>query len=564
MKKRSDHVSKHEARKPKPAASPAPRVKPKQGGEGSLFDPVLIIRLVAATVIFAVALIVKLTGFVYVLLLALATIVAGYDLVLAGLQAVEEKDYFATPLVVVLIAAVSYIINFASEGTALVILYQIGLLLIAYADDRTRKSAMELLRYQDEETVSRVSDIIREKKNGSTEIESVMRTSSGSILKLAMVFGVLYAVFMPLISGISYTVSIHRALTILLIATPMSVVAAMPLTAVVGLCYSAQQGVVYNSAKAMEEAGQSNIAIFDKAGIFSNAEPQVLSVQSEVIDQGTFMDFAAHAVYYSEQPLAKAIGAIYTQEYKLNVISEFTDLPGVGVKLRIGEVTVVLATGDYFAERGVYIPNSQEENGMVFYMTVSDRYVGKIVLSDELNPETADLEPAMKEVGLRRCILLTEDGKGESQRVAEELGFTEFYGECDTARKLNIVSELSKSSQNHILYIYSSGIESHSAANVDMRVSRKAKYADAIALPQYAVNIPFSLQVCHRMREIAIENAVFAFVIKAILIFLSMIGYCNIWFAIFIDMVAAVATILNSIRVTNESLAASLKYKTGR
>ena len=96
-----------------------------------------------------------------------------------------------------------------------------------------------------------------------------------------------------------------------------------------------------------------------------------------------------------------------------------------------------------------------------------------------------------------------------------------------------------------------------------MRVSRKAKYADAIALPQYAVNIPFSLQVCHRIREISIENAVFAFVMKAILIFLSMIGYCNIWFAIFIDMVAAVATILNSICVTNESLAASLKYKTG-
>lgn len=564
MKKKSDHVSKHEARKSKPAADPAPRVKPKQGREGSLFDPVLIIRLVAATVIFAVALVVKLTGFVYVLLLALSAVVAGYDLVLAGLQAVEERDYFATPLVVVLITAISFVINFASEGTALVILYQIGLLLIAYADDRTRKSAMELLRYQDEETVSRVSEIIKERKSGTMEIESVMRTSAGSVLKLAMVFGVLYAVFMPLISGISYIVSIHRALTILLIATPMSVVAAMPLTGIVGLCYSAQQGVIYNSAGAMEEAGQANIAIFDKAGIFSEANPRVISIQSEVIDQDTFMDFAAHAVYYSEQPLAKAIGAVYNQEYKLNVISEFTDIPGCGVKLRIGEVTVILATADFFAERGVYIPNSQEERGQVFYMTVSDRYVGKIVLSDELNAEAVDLAPAMKEVGLRRCILLTEDGRGESQRAAEELGFTEFYGECDTARKLDIVSELSKSSQNHILYIYSSGIESHSAAAVDMRVSRKAKYADAIALPQYTVNIPFSLQVCHRMREVAIENAVFAFVIKAILIFLSIIGYCNIWFAIFIDMVAAVATILNSIRVTNESLAASLKYKTGR
>ena len=64
--------------------------------------------------------------------------------------------------------------------------------------------------------------------------------------------------------------------------------------------------------------------------------------------------------------------------------------------------------------------------------------------------------------------------------------------------------------------------------------------------------------------EVIAENAVFAFVVKAILIFLSIIGYCNIWFAIFIDMVAAVATILNSIRVTSDSLMKTLMYKTGR
>ena len=46
--------------------------------------------------------------------------------------------------------------------------------------------------------------------------------------------------------------------------------------------------------------------------------------------------------------------------------------------------------------------------------------------------------------------------------------------------------------------------------------------------------------------------------------FLSIVGYCNLWFAIFIDMIAAVAGILNAIRVTNESLVASIRYQTGR
>ena len=60
------------------------------------------------------------------------------------------------------------------------------------------------------------------------------------------------------------------------------------------------------------------------------------------------------------------------------------------------------------------------------------------------------------------------------------------------------------------------------------------------------------------------KNALFVFIVKAILIFLSIIGYCNLWLAVFIDFVAAVASVLNTIRVTSESLRSSLRYKMGK
>lgn len=534
------------------------------GREALAPDMLLFIRLVAATVIFAVSLIVKMPAFASILLLVLSAAVAGYDICLQAVNSVENGDYFATPLVVVFIAAISYVIGFASEGAALILLYQIGLRLIAYAAERTRKSAIELLRYQDEETVDKIKALLCEEQAGYMEIESTMRYSSGSILKIAMIFAVVYAITLPLFTSFSYTVSIHRALTIILIATPMSVVAAMPSTGIVGLCYSAQQGVLFNKAATMEATGKVNIAIFDKAGIFSEACPRVLSVQSDVLDSTTFMNFAAHAVYYSEQPIARAIAAVNDQEYRLDIISDFVDIPGRGVDVKIGGAQLTLATSELFASRGVYVPQSGESEGRAYYMTVSDRYVGKLVLSSDVNDEAAELAEDMKELGVKRCILLTEEGNDESQQLAEVLGFNEVYGQCDTEKKLRLVSDLSEGSKNRILFVYSSGIESHSSAAVDMRVSLKAKYADATVLPDFVANIPFSMQVCRRMREIAVENAVFAFVIKAILIFLSIVGFCNVWFAIFIDMAAALATILNSIRVTNESLLRSFQYKRGK
>lgn len=549
MSKKPDHA-KHSAGGP--------------GREALAPDTLLFIRLVAATVIFAVSLIVKMPAFASILLLILSAAVAGYDICLQAVNSVENGDYFATPLVVVFIAAISYVIGFAPEGAALILLYQIGLRLIAYAAERTRKSAIELLRYQDEETVDKIKALLREEQSGYMEIESTMRYSSGSILKIAMIFAVVYAIALPLFTSFSYTVSIHRALTIILIATPMSVVAAMPSTGIVGLCYSAQQGVLFNKAATMEATGQANIAVFDKAGIFSEACPRVLSVQSDVLDSATFMNFAAHAVYYSEQPIAKAIAAANDQEYRLDIISDFVDIPGRGVDVKIGGAQLTLATSELFASRGVYVPQNGESEGRAYYMTVSDRYVGKIVLSSDVNDEAAELAEDMKELGVKRCILLTEDGNDESQQLAEALGFNEVYGQCNTEKKLRLISDLSEGAKNRILFVYSSGIEAHSSAAIDMRVSPKAKYADVTVLPDFVANIPFSIQVCRRMREVAVENAVFAFIIKAILIFLSIVGFCNVWFAIFIDMAAALATILNSIRVTNESLLRSFRYKRGK
>lgn len=526
--------------------------------EGQL-DSILIIRLVIACVIFAVAVIVKMPVVVRTILLILSAIVAGYDIVLDAVNAVEGKDYFATPLIVIVVAVLAFVIGFGAEAAVMILLYQIGLLLIAYVDDRTRKSAMELLRYQDEDTVSRYRELLKLKETGSMEIESTMRRSAGSVLKIAMIFAVVYAVVLPF-TGQTFRVSIHRALMILIICTPMSIVAAMKLTGIVGLCFNAQQGVLFRDARSMEEVTRTSVAVFDKAGIFTEDAPKLLAIKSDLLDRTTFMNFAAHAVYYSDQPLAKAISDAYGQEYRQDVISDFVDIPGSGVELKIAGNPVILATADWLISKGIRVPQEEDE-GQVFHMVIAGRYVGKLVISANVNDDAAELAQNMRDVGIRRCVLLTEDSPETSQRLAESLKFNEVFGGCDTAKKLQLIGDMSQGSDEQLMYVYSKGIESHSAAKLDVRVSKKAKYADVVVQPELVNNLPFAVQICNRTREVATENAVFAFVIKAILIFLSITGYCNLWFAIFIDFVAALATMLNSIRVTSESLFASFRRK---
>lgn len=531
---------------------------------GSL-DGIIVIRLILASLIFAVSLIIAMPAFLRILLLILSVAVSGYDVVLSVVDSVESRDYFATPIIIVFVTVISFFIGFGLEGAALMMFYQIGLMLIAYADERTRKSAKELLRYQKEETIETVSGLMEEEGAGTLAMESAAGSAASFILKIAIGIAVLYALLVPLIANLSFAVSIHRALTMIVIATPLSVVVAMPLTGVIGMCYGAQYGVIFKNAATMETAADVKLAIFDKPGVFADDCPHIVSIQSDVLDTNTFMSFAAHAVYYSEQPIAKAIAQVNTQEYHLELISDFLDIPGCGVDLKINGAHVTLATRELFASRGEAVPyETGHDNYQMFYMMVSDKYVGKIAVSNDIYDEATGLVPEMKAIGVEKCVLLTEDGKEESESAATELEFDEVFGECDTAKKLKLISGLKASSDTPMLYVYANGIDAHSEADIDIRVNNKGKFADILVLPEYIGNLPAAVKLCHRMREVATENAIFAFLIKALLIFLSLTGYCNIWFAIFVDMAAALATILNSIRVTSDSLIDTLRYKAGK
>lgn len=558
------------ARKSRPAPAPKAPKEPKAVKSSAPKSPaasnttVLIGRLALATVLFVVSLIVKMPVAVKIIVLVLAAAAAGYDLVLDAVENVTGGNYFATSVIISFVALVSFIIGFAVEGVALIILYQIGGLLIKYAGERTKKTAEDIMKRRTEDAADAVRIQIAGGDTAPKSIEKLMLDSSSLVLKGAMVLALVYAIVLPLTTSYSFIVSIHRAITILIISTPVSVVAAMPFTGMIGLAYSAQQGVIFNSVDAMETAERLNVAVFDKAGIFTDGSPRVLDIESDVLDKHNMISFGSHAAYYSEQPAARAIAALNDQEFRTDIISDFEETPGSGIDVNIGGAHVSLGTAEFLAGRGVYVPQSEGDAGKPYYMSIADRYVGRFVVSDNINEDAADLASDIKAVGIRRCVLLTEDSESAGQHFAEELDFDEAFCQCSPDRKLRYIEDLSQAGKNRVAYIYSNGFEGHSAANLDMRVAKKAKYADAVVLPESVENIPFSFQVAKRMKEVAIENAVFAFVVKAILIFLSIIGYCNVWFAVFIDIVAILATMLNAVRVTNESLITTYKARTGK
>ncbi len=524
----------------------------------------LVIRLVVASVIFAVALILTLPAFVRIILLVLSAVLAGYDIIRKAVDAILNGDYFAAPVLLLLISVIAFFIGFATEGAALILLYQIGLLLLNFTKEHTKRAALDLVQDRDEDVIAHMREVADDEESCSMAIENVMRTSAGTILRLAMLIAVVYAIALPLFTSFGFLISIHRALVILLLATPMSIIASIPVAGLVGLCSSASRSLVFNNAYSLEAMADATVAVIDKNGVFTDECPRVISMYSEVLDQETFLNFLAHAVYYSEQPVANAISAVYDRDYRLDVIKDFREIPGYGVELSIDGIPVTFATAEYLRGKGMDIEDEDSTAGQTFYMVVAGRKMGRVVISSDVNQNLEDFVPELKAAGIGRCILLCEDGKEAGQAFAEAMNFSEMYAQCSPRKKLEIVDETTRKTKGAVLFLYSLGMEQHSSAAVDIRVSKRAKYADAVVSANELDSLPIVKQVSKRVREICIENALFAFIVKAVLIFLSIIGYCNLWLAVVLDFATAIATVLNTIRITGPSLRANLRYKFGK
>lgn len=516
---------------------------------------VFIIRLVIASVIFAVAAVVSMPAIIKIILLAISALAAGYDIVLDAVNSVEKGGYFENPVVVVFVAVIAFAIGFAIEGAAMIILCQVSSVLKDYVRERTLQSAEDLLRYRDSEEIDRTVETANKPGAGELQTGEAIGSAASFVLKIAIGFAVLFAIAAPLFTNMTYRESIHRALSMILVSTPTSVILSMPLVGLVGIFSASRFGTLFNKASSIEKLSDIKTVIVDKAGVLAEESPRLLSVQSDVLDTDTFMTFAAHAVYYSEQPIAKTLSTATDGEYKLDVISNFSDIPGYGVEVDIGRAHVTLATKELYISRGEAVPYENEApNSQAYYMMVSDRYVGKIVISNSAIESSENIVSDLKSSGVEKCILLSEDGSEDIAEFAARLGFDDAFGELDVEKKLSIIENICEKDAAGDMYVYSNGIESHSKADIDVRVSKAGKYADALVNPNSIALMPSVFGIAQRIRSVATENAIFAIVVKALLIFLSVNGWCNIWFAMFIDSAAAIFTELNAIRVSSESL----------
>ena len=245
-----------------------------------------------------------------------------------------------------------------------------------------------------------------------------------------------------LISG-----NIIRAVTILVVFCPCSLVLATPTAIMAAIGNATKHGFLVREGDALERLAKISVITFDKTGTLTHGTPQVTHIKSLSDDTETHLyALAAAAEQYSEHPLGKAIVRCYRQSADSEPLnaSDFKMLPGQGVLAFVQGREILAGNEKMLAENGIAHTAEREEEALlakgstIVYVAADRRLAGYIALSDTVREESADMIKALYRIGVTP-VLLTGDNENTAAAISEQLQIQEVHANCLPEDKLGYI-----------------------------------------------------------------------------------------------------------------------------
>lgn len=306
---------------------------------------------------------------------------------------------------------------------------------------------VKVLKTGKETYVSQVIDLVKEVQEARSRTQD-LADKAAFYLTLIAIFGGAFTLMTWITLGGSLNFALERAVTVMVIACPHALGLAIPLAVAVSTSLAAQRGFLIRERDAFERTRLIDTIVFDKTGTLTKGEFGVTDVVPLGGDsEEEVLALAASVEKMSEHPIAKAIvKEALNRKLELVDATDFTAIPGVGVKAKVDGKDVALVSPNYLREKGYEevmkkLPEDIVSNKTVIYVMVEDKPVGAIALGDIIREESFEAVKKLREMGLK-VIMLTGDNKGVASYVSKELGIDEYFAELLPHQKVEAIREL--------------------------------------------------------------------------------------------------------------------------
>lgn len=526
--------------------------KNSRAGRSYAQEIVTLLRVALSAALLIAAYSVNAASLVSMLMLIAAALICGFDIVLAAVdKIIKKRDYLNDKLLVCLCAIACFCIGCYTETIVMLVVYQLGRTCLNFVIRKTKLGFYGAVSPEDREGSLRLRSILNSPGSLKNSVFDKYMPYLELFSKAAFIVGILFAAAVPLITDMTYVMSIRRGSMLIIAAVPISALAALPMYSLAGLSRAAEYGVYIKNTASLENTGDLASVIYDKADVFTDGTPKLVSVNSPILDNESFLQLAAYTAYSSEQRFAAPIVSAYSGDIITSYISDFKDIPGCGMEISLHGRSVLLGTGELFDAKGISIPDTERKSGYILYLAIGGRYAGSLTLKEKLNPYAESVISDFAALGGIKSVLLTEDGRDVSERLAKALNVDELHYECGFTEKADIIQKCKNqlAPDEKLMYISAENLEYHTAADIDAKVGTEFENADMLMSNVGIFGLPVAYTASHMVKRLSSENLVFTAVIKFVLVVLALTGSATLWFIVLLDFAASVFGVLNVVRM---------------
>lgn len=405
-------------------------------------------------------------------------------------------------------------------------------------------------------TVSKILDLVENSSSKKAKAENFITKFARYYTPVVVISAALLAVVPPLLFGQSWADWVERALIFLVVSCPCALVISVPLSFFGGIGGASRDGILVKGGNYLEVLSKTEIVVFDKTGTLTQGVFNVTAIHPDEYSEGELLETAALAESYSDHPISRSLKEAYGVEIDASRVTDVEELSGRGVRAQVDGRTVCAGNDKLMEEIGVTW-HPCHHVGTTVHVAVDGRYVGHIVISDELKPDAGEAIAALKAQGVRKTVMLTGDARAVGESVARDLGLDAVYAELLPAGKVEKVEELLKEkSPNGKLAFVGDGInDAPVLSRADIGIAMGAlgsdaaiEAADIVLMDDKPSKIASAMKISRRTLGIVRQNIVFALGVKALVLVLSAFGLSNMWEAVFADVGVSVIAILNASR----------------
>ncbi len=422
-----------------------------------------------------------------------------------------------------------------------------------------------VLKLSKDSTVARLIKMVSEVETQKSPTQRMTKKFEKWYVPIVILVVILLC-FAYLVIDEPFNDSLYRAITVLVAASPCALAISTPSAVLSGIARAAQKGVLIKGGKALEDLGSITTIAFDKTGTLTEGKPKLTNLVPYKYTETGLARLVFEVESMSNHPLAKAIAndlsALYVIDHD-HMATDVNAIQGKGISATFQEKTVYIGNEKLMTDEGMIIaPELKTEmEGMLqgghtaMLVAYAGEVIGLVSVMDVPRKTAVATLKRLKEIGIKRMVMLTGDHQNVGDAIAQQIGLTEARGSLMPEDKVEAIKALMQ--RDGKIAMVGDGVNdapamAYSTVSVAMGAAGSdvaLETADVALMSDKIEMLPFVIGLSRASKRIIKQNIWISMGVVALLVPATILGLTNIGLAVAFHEGSTLVVVINALRL---------------